>query len=82
MNARCEVRYIRVPDGLKTTPQTSDPSCSSGPAKRRNGETSRSGVIRPISRLPPSSQTKMSPAARDGDVVDGVERDVLRVARS
>jgi len=31
--------------------------------KRRNGETSRSGVISPISMLPPSSHPKISPAA-------------------
>jgi hypothetical protein len=53
-----------VPDGSKTAPQTSDSSWS-GPTKRRNGETVRSGpgVINPISMLPPSSQTKISPAS-------------------
>ena len=58
---------MRVPDGSKTTPQTSDLNSPStgcaGPVKRRNGDTSRSGVISPISMLPPSSQTKISPAA-------------------
>ena len=60
--ARCDVTYSRVCVGLKTTPQSSEPSCST-PVNRRNGETKRSGEISPTSRLPPSSQTSTSPAA-------------------
>ena len=75
---RCEVQYKRVPEGSKITPHTSDLNSPStgwaSPVKRRNGETSRSGVISPISMLPPSSHTKISPGRRDGDVVDRVER--------
>jgi hypothetical protein len=67
------VQYIRVPDGSKTTPQTSDlysPVVGwAGPVKRRNGETPRSGVISPISMFQASPA---SCSSHDSQVPHGV----------
>ena len=83
---RCEVQYRRVPDGSKITPQTSDLNSPStgcaGPVKRRNGETSRSGVIRPISMLPPSSHTKISPADETVTLSTASSEESVAAARS
>ena len=51
---------MRVPLGSKPTPTISEPSWS-GLENRQNGDTTRSGVIRQISMLPPSSHTYTSP---------------------